>query len=531
MVVRAPASARFTCTKSARACASAAPPFRSTAAGWSVGMSTAPSRNGNSWPRSFVMPSLVSRSSFVAKLPSVTTTEGSMNSTCASRYGTAALDLERERVAVARRPALHDVRDVDRVAVEPDALDQAREQPAGAARRTGCRRGPPAPPGPRRRTSARRRGRRRRTPPACASPRAGTSCTRARRVRGLRTMRTPVVQVAVRARTRDTSSTAAAREVAQCYATADRTASAVTSVARTRRRSMCASTSPVAAANAMSPSWRVCEGWIARTSPWCALSASSRHSSFVHRALVATTANVVLVSSSNGSHLGEARRCPRARSNPRACGRRRRTRRRPRSPPRARRPRASPSRALAEPRPPGTAYSPPRHLPTVAPRPAPTTPIWSGRAARPARPRARRGLPRARAVTPPDATRSKIAAAGTSGTGPPRVGNPRPSSASARITPSAATSPNAEPPDEHDRVDVLRRCDRARAARSRGSPARHRGSRPSATVSGGNTITVTPVTVAGPVPDADAGHVGDHRAAAWPLRVGPRAADRARSRR
>ena len=40
-VARAPASARFTCTKSARACASAAPPFRRTAAGWSVGMRTA----------------------------------------------------------------------------------------------------------------------------------------------------------------------------------------------------------------------------------------------------------------------------------------------------------------------------------------------------------------------------------------------------------------------------------------------------------------------------------------------------------
>ena len=37
-------------TKSARACASAAPPLRSTADGWNAGMSTAPSRNGNSLP-------------------------------------------------------------------------------------------------------------------------------------------------------------------------------------------------------------------------------------------------------------------------------------------------------------------------------------------------------------------------------------------------------------------------------------------------------------------------------------------------
>ena len=61
--------ARFTATKSARACASAAPPPRRTADGCSAGISTASSRYGNSRPRSFVMPSLVSSSSLVAKLP------------------------------------------------------------------------------------------------------------------------------------------------------------------------------------------------------------------------------------------------------------------------------------------------------------------------------------------------------------------------------------------------------------------------------------------------------------------------------
>src|SRR4051794_8087997 len=79
------ASARLTVTKSARAWASAAPPLRSTAEGWNTGMSTAPSRNGNSRPRSLVMPSLVSSSSLVAKLPRVTTTFGSMKPICASR--------------------------------------------------------------------------------------------------------------------------------------------------------------------------------------------------------------------------------------------------------------------------------------------------------------------------------------------------------------------------------------------------------------------------------------------------------------
>src|SRR5262245_12385589 len=72
-------SARLTRTKSARACASAVPPLRSTAEGWNVGISTPRPRNGNSRPRNFVIPSFVSSRSLVAKLPSVTTTAGSMN--------------------------------------------------------------------------------------------------------------------------------------------------------------------------------------------------------------------------------------------------------------------------------------------------------------------------------------------------------------------------------------------------------------------------------------------------------------------
>ena len=104
---------------------------------------------------------------------------GSMNSSCASRYGRHASISSGLRVAVARRPALHDVRDVHLVAVEPDALDQAGEQPAGAAderlavevfllaralaheHQVGVA------------------GRRRRTPPGCASPRAGSCSTSA----------------------------------------------------------------------------------------------------------------------------------------------------------------------------------------------------------------------------------------------------------------------------------------------------------------------------------------------------------------
>ena len=130
---RSRASARLTRTKSARAWASAAPPLRNTADGWSAGISTAPSRYGNSRPRSFVMPSLVSSSSLVAKLPSVTTTRGSMNSTWPRGTGGTLSISSGQRVAVARRAALHDVGDVHLVAGEPDALDEAGEQLPGPA--------------------------------------------------------------------------------------------------------------------------------------------------------------------------------------------------------------------------------------------------------------------------------------------------------------------------------------------------------------------------------------------------------------
>src|SRR5262249_9790076 len=80
-------NARFTRTKSARACASAVPPLRNTAEGWNVGIKTLDCRNGNSRPRSFVMPSLVSSSSLVAKFPRVTTTAGSMKPSWPSRSG------------------------------------------------------------------------------------------------------------------------------------------------------------------------------------------------------------------------------------------------------------------------------------------------------------------------------------------------------------------------------------------------------------------------------------------------------------
>ena len=66
-----------------------------------------------SWPCTRVIPSGRPERSFVAKLPSVATTVGSISSIWRKRCALARLDLVRLRVAVARRPALEDVRDVD----------------------------------------------------------------------------------------------------------------------------------------------------------------------------------------------------------------------------------------------------------------------------------------------------------------------------------------------------------------------------------------------------------------------------------
>ena len=76
-------------------------------------MST-PCRTGTTWPRSFVMPSFVSSSSCAAKLPSVTTTFGSMSDELLLEPRAAGVDLVGLGVAVAGRPALHHVGDVAR---------------------------------------------------------------------------------------------------------------------------------------------------------------------------------------------------------------------------------------------------------------------------------------------------------------------------------------------------------------------------------------------------------------------------------
>ncbi len=161
---------------------------------------------------------------------------------------------------------------------------------------------------------------------------------------------------------------------------------------------------PVASTMATSPSWRVWDGCTARAMPWWALCARSQQSPLEQRASVATTTSVGLgssgpangVGSGNGSASGgawePASMVPAASwTSPMAFT----TARAPTV--------ASPTVALAEPKPPGTACSAPRHFPTVAPVPAPTRPVAVGAvaaasaAARPSRAPGR---------VPPDATRS-----------------------------------------------------------------------------------------------------------------------------
>ena len=122
---------------------------------------------------------------------------------------------------------------------------------------------------------------------------------------------------------------------------------------------------PVATANAMSPSKRVCAGRSARANPSCALCASRKHAALSSTASVTTTTSVVFARpSSNGSGVGKPGRVGRrGRARQRSCRRRAMT-----SPTRVDdRERADAHavdrRSTATPTPPGTAPSRPRHLP------------------------------------------------------------------------------------------------------------------------------------------------------------------------
>ena len=265
---------------------------------------------------------------------------------------------------------------------------------------------------------------------------------------------------------------------------------------------------PVAHANARSPSWRVCDGWMARARPWWALRASRWHSTFVQRALVATTTSVVLVrppASSNGAGSGKPGHVGRRlRAGEQAC------RRRDTSPTALTTTSAatttSPSRADAVPSPPVRAVlgaAPLRRR--CAPRPAPTRPVASGgasgssAAASAARPSSGAGTLVARDHEVEDRRRRHDRHRATAVGKPAALLGERPHHA------VGGGEPERRPAGEHDRVDVL---DRGERVEHRGLARRRRarrGSRPTRRCSGGNTTTVTPVAVAGPVPGSTPG--------------------------
>ena len=222
------------------------------------------------------------------------------------------------------------------------------------------------------------------------------------------------------------------------------------------------------APNAMSPSKRVATGRSDRASPSCALSARSRHSTFEHRASVATTTSVVCSpgpsgGSGNAADVGGRGRAgddravvvdhvaDRVDDRERADGRVADAHRRAAEPTRrhrdARRATSRPSRRCPRRRDRARARRP---RPRPQPRAAPSAAVG---------------------CTPPDATRSKIAAVGTIGTGP----GARPEAATARREVRhhavGGREPERRATGEHDRVDVL---DELRRLEQRGLARRGR---------------------------------------------------------
>ena len=167
-------SARLIVTKSARACASAAPPLRSTADGCNAGISTVPSPNGNSLPAQLGDAVLGLEQQLGGEVAERHHDGGSMYASWPRGTG----GRSRSRAGAGRgcpaggtsrrwrcRPA--------RGSSPMPSIRLVSSWPARPDERLAAG-GPPARPGPRPRTSGRRAGRRRRTPPGCGSPPAGT---------------------------------------------------------------------------------------------------------------------------------------------------------------------------------------------------------------------------------------------------------------------------------------------------------------------------------------------------------------------
>ena len=131
-------------------------------------MMTIPFSCGYSEPRSFVIPTLVSRSSFVAKLPRVTTTAGSMNPSCRSRNGRhVSISIGcGSRLPGGRHFTTLAMYTWSRVSPIPSIRSSGADPLDRRTARPVC---PPRHPGLRPRTPDRRGDHRRRTPPGCGS--------------------------------------------------------------------------------------------------------------------------------------------------------------------------------------------------------------------------------------------------------------------------------------------------------------------------------------------------------------------------
>ena len=395
-----------------------------------------------------------------------------MKSSCASRYGRHVSISIGQRIAVARRPALHDVGDVHVVAGQADALDEPGEQ---LARPPDERDRPGGPPRCARALAHEHQvgvaGRRRRTRPGC-----GPAVASGHRVQRER-LALELVERRERRRldghghgTMHAAPVRARRR--SCAHRRPGPPSATTSATATRSRSRCASTAPVASRDddvaveagvrrvqrrgagrrarsgraGGTPAFEHARRWRRRRA-WCARPRSK------------------------GSGSGK----------PAAVGGRGRARRAPEpsasitspiafttaSAPTV----ASPTRADAMPRPPGTRVLRAAPLPDgrAAARRRPARSATRLAAASAARPRPR--PPPRRGARRPTRRGRRSRRSGRSGPGRPRVGKPRPCSSRHAHDAVGRREPERRPAGEHDRVDVL---DELRRVEQRGLARRRR---------------------------------------------------------
>ena len=295
--------------------------------------------NANSCPRSFVMPSLVSSSSLVAKLPSVTMTRGRISASWRSSHGAHA------SISSGCGSRLPGGRHFTTLAMYTSS--RVRPMPS-MSWVSSC----PARPtngsplqvlllarDPRRRTSDRRRAARHRTRPACARPRACRARTPTPRPRPRRASRRPRARDAGMRRTSRVTRHSPGRcdrfrsGPRRCYRGATRIASATTSAA----------TDPQPVEVRLDGAGRERDREVAveagvrraqrpRETPSCALCATRWHASLSSTASVTTTTTSVVLApcSSNGASAGNAGRAGRRGRARDDASRRRRPRRRPR---------------------------------------------------------------------------------------------------------------------------------------------------------------------------------------------------------